>query len=112
MEDPAEPMLFSSCSLCKWRLRILVVIKLGRSFNRAKSTDFRVARKAVTVASRTLQCNRSLRASASEGAQFRLEEAVVLGVESSCDDTGVAVLRGSGEVLGEALQSQTDVHMT
>ena len=101
-------MLFSLCSLCKCRLRVCVVTKL----NRTKSTYFRVARKAVAVASRTLRCNRSLRASASEGAQFGLEEAVILGVESSCDDTGVAVLRGSGEVLGEALQSQTDVHIT
>ena len=103
-------MLFSLCSLCK---RKLPVCKLGRNFNRTKSTDFRVARKpiCITVAAQTLQCTRSLRAKASASAQCRWEEAVVLGVESSCDDTGVAVLRGSGEVLGEVLQSQTDVHI-
>ena len=34
----------------------------------------------------------------------------VLGIESSCDDTGAAVLTGSGQVLGEALASQEEVH--
>lgn len=34
-------------------------------------------------------------------------EQLVLGIESSCDDTGVAVLSSSGQVLGEALFSQT-----
>ena len=30
----------------------------------------------------------------------------VLGIESSCDDTGVAVVRGDGKIMGEALASQ------
>jgi tRNA A37 threonylcarbamoyltransferase TsaD/tRNA A37 threonylcarbamoyladenosine biosynthesis protein TsaE len=34
----------------------------------------------------------------------------VLGIESSCDDTGAAVITGTGEVLGEALASQEKVH--
>lgn len=38
------------------------------------------------------------------------EDVVVLGVETSCDDTGVAVIGGDGHVMGEALQSQTEVH--
>lgn len=37
-------------------------------------------------------------------------EALVLGIESSCDDTGAAVLTTSGRVLGEALYSQQDIH--
>lgn len=31
----------------------------------------------------------------------------VLGIETSCDDTGVAVVRSDGQLLGEALHSQT-----
>jgi len=34
----------------------------------------------------------------------------VLGIESSCDDTGAAVVRGDGTVLGEVLASQAGVH--
>ncbi len=34
----------------------------------------------------------------------------MLGIETSCDDTGVAVLRSDGVVLGEALASQHAIH--
>ena len=34
----------------------------------------------------------------------------ILGIESSCDDTGVAVISSTGEVLGESLATQTDIH--
>ena len=47
------------------------------------------------------------------GRESRVEETrVVLGVETSCDDTGVAVMRGSGRLLGHCLHSQTPVHKT
>ncbi|OXB60901.1 hypothetical protein ASZ78_009393 [Callipepla squamata] len=36
---------------------------------------------------------------------------LVLGIETSCDDTGAAVLDEAGTVLGEALRSQKDVHL-
>ncbi|XP_029461866.1 probable tRNA N6-adenosine threonylcarbamoyltransferase, mitochondrial [Rhinatrema bivittatum] len=36
---------------------------------------------------------------------------VVLGIETSCDDTGAAVVDETGHVLGEALRSQTEVHL-
>lgn len=36
---------------------------------------------------------------------------LVLGIETSCDDTGAAVLDEAGRVLGEALQSQKEVHL-
>jgi len=32
---------------------------------------------------------------------------LVLGIESSCDDTGAAVVRGDGAVLGEVLASHS-----
>ena len=34
----------------------------------------------------------------------------VLGIESSCDDTGAAVVRSDGKILGEALASQENIH--
>lgn len=35
---------------------------------------------------------------------------LVLGIESSCDDTGVAVVSSDGRVLGEALATQAELH--
>ncbi|EFJ52679.1 hypothetical protein VOLCADRAFT_102656 [Volvox carteri f. nagariensis] len=40
----------------------------------------------------------------------RTPAAVVLGIESSCDDTGVAVVASDGRVLGEAIATQAHVH--
>lgn len=34
----------------------------------------------------------------------------VLGIESSCDDTGAAVVRSDGVILGESLASQNEIH--
>lgn len=36
---------------------------------------------------------------------------VVLGIETSCDDTAAAVVDDTGQVLGEAIHSQTEVHL-
>ncbi|GLC34073.1 glutamated carboxypeptidase [Pleodorina starrii] len=49
-------------------------------------------------------------AAAAEGSASRRPAAVVLGIESSCDDTGVAVVTSDGRVLGEAIATQADVH--
>jgi len=38
------------------------------------------------------------------------EPFTVLGIETSCDDTGVAVVRSDGVVLGEAIASQAALH--
>jgi hypothetical protein len=37
--------------------------------------------------------------------------ATVLGIETSCDDTGCAVVDSSGKILGEALNSQQQIHL-
>lgn len=34
----------------------------------------------------------------------------VMGIETSCDDTGVAIVRSDGVILGEALASQYKIH--
>ncbi|XP_024142523.1 probable tRNA N6-adenosine threonylcarbamoyltransferase, mitochondrial [Oryzias melastigma] len=36
---------------------------------------------------------------------------LVLGIETSCDDTGAAVLDETGTILGESLYSQKEVHL-
>lgn len=36
---------------------------------------------------------------------------LVLGIETSCDDTGAAVLDDTGTILGESLHSQNLVHL-
>ncbi|XP_075036132.1 tRNA N6-adenosine threonylcarbamoyltransferase, mitochondrial isoform X2 [Mixophyes fleayi] len=36
---------------------------------------------------------------------------VVLGIETSCDDTGAAVVDENGKILGESLISQKEVHL-
>ncbi|XP_056913799.1 tRNA N6-adenosine threonylcarbamoyltransferase, mitochondrial [Takifugu flavidus] len=36
---------------------------------------------------------------------------LVLGIETSCDETGAAVLDETGEILGESLHSQKHVHL-
>ena len=33
-----------------------------------------------------------------------------MGIETSCDDTGVAIVEDNGCVLGEALHTQLKVH--
>ncbi|GMH37238.1 hypothetical protein BSKO_05111 [Bryopsis sp. KO-2023] len=35
---------------------------------------------------------------------------IILGIESSCDDTGVAIVNSDGRILGEALATQVEVH--
>ena len=36
---------------------------------------------------------------------------VVLGIETSCDDTGAALVTGNGTVLGEYIHSQQSSHL-
>src|SRR4030095_7055620 len=35
---------------------------------------------------------------------------LVLGIETSCDETGAAVVRADGEVLSDVVQSQVKLH--
>lgn len=59
-------------------------------------------------------CNRLLRVTYSHGSARGNavdDDLIVLGIESSCDDTGVGVVSTRGQVLGEALHSQLSVHL-
>lgn len=44
------------------------------------------------------------------GLPDRSKPFIVLGIESSCDDTGAAVVRSDGVILGESLASQNEIH--
>ena len=47
---------------------------------------------------------------AQSGLPDRTRPFTVLGIESSCDDTGAAVVRSDGTILGESLASQNEIH--
>ncbi|XP_069010996.1 tRNA N6-adenosine threonylcarbamoyltransferase, mitochondrial [Embiotoca jacksoni] len=55
---------------------------------------------------RLLQCRHAL-CSFGKASCSRL----VLGIETSCDDTGAAVLAETGAILGESLHSQKEIHL-
>lgn len=38
-------------------------------------------------------------------------QSLVLGIETSCDDTGAAIVDSKGNVIGEALHSQLQTHL-
>uniref|UniRef100_A0A1B6DRA7 N(6)-L-threonylcarbamoyladenine synthase n=2 Tax=Clastoptera arizonana TaxID=38151 RepID=A0A1B6DRA7_9HEMI len=40
-----------------------------------------------------------------------VKTAIILGIETSCDDTGCAVVDTNGNILGEALHSQQQIHL-
>lgn len=35
----------------------------------------------------------------------------ILGIETSCDDTGCAIVNDKGHILGESLYSQQEIHL-
>ncbi len=47
---------------------------------------------------------------AKSGLPDRTKPFTVLGIESSCDDTGAALVRSDGVILGESLASQNEIH--
>uniref|UniRef100_A0A8C0EVZ3 N(6)-L-threonylcarbamoyladenine synthase n=2 Tax=Bubo bubo TaxID=30461 RepID=A0A8C0EVZ3_BUBBB len=51
-----------------------------------------------------------LRSSSAQSGKQHLRK-LVLGIETSCDDTGAAVVDDAGNVLGEALHCQKEVHL-
>ncbi|XP_009484583.1 tRNA N6-adenosine threonylcarbamoyltransferase, mitochondrial isoform X1 [Pelecanus crispus] len=51
-----------------------------------------------------------LRSSSAHAGKQHLRK-LVLGIETSCDDTGAAVVDDAGNILGEALRCQKEVHL-
>ena len=56
------------------------------------------------------RATRSLTTTNSTSTAAAAAERFILGIESSCDDTGVAVVSTSGRILGESLATQIDIH--
>ncbi|XP_066143306.1 tRNA N6-adenosine threonylcarbamoyltransferase, mitochondrial isoform X2 [Euwallacea fornicatus] len=42
---------------------------------------------------------------------FKRKYAIILGIETSCDDTGCGIVNTKGDVLGQALHSQHRIHL-
>ena len=57
-----------------------------------------------------VQANGSVSYAAKSGLPDRTKLFTVLGIESSCDDTGAAIVRSDGVILGEALAKQHEIH--
>ncbi|KAG5891069.1 hypothetical protein JTB14_005706 [Gonioctena quinquepunctata] len=53
----------------------------------------------------------SRRVRLNEKRTYSTKRAIILGIETSCDDTGCAVIDTEGNILGEALNSQHLVHL-
>ncbi|KAJ1625278.1 glycoprotease family-domain-containing protein, partial [Pavlovales sp. CCMP2436] len=51
-----------------------------------------------------------IRAEALSGLPDRSQPFIVLGIETSCDDTAAAVVRSDGVILGEAIAKQDAIH--
>ncbi|XP_036434326.1 probable tRNA N6-adenosine threonylcarbamoyltransferase, mitochondrial [Colossoma macropomum] len=51
------------------------------------------------------------RCRAHRAAAAHIKPRLVLGIETSCDETGAAVLDETGSILGESLHSQKEVHL-
>lgn len=77
--------------------RIMISRRLSFSANRAICIGLRKLRREV---SRNFHLN----------CQHLFKSKVVLGIETSCDDTGAAVVNTEGTILGDALHSQMKIH--
>ncbi|KAK1165603.1 putative tRNA N6-adenosine threonylcarbamoyltransferase, mitochondrial isoform X1 [Acipenser oxyrinchus oxyrinchus] len=58
-----------------------------------------------------LKCPFALGSYRAACSQTALQPRIVLGIETSCDDTGAAVMDEAGRILGESLHSQKEVHL-
>lgn len=43
--------------------------------------------------------------------RYSNKRSIILGIESSCDDTGCGIIDTEGNILGESLHSQQLVHL-
>lgn len=114
--SPAKPVLLSALAdeqaLPKERL-----VGAAKEMARAKRKKLRGVAKAVdrglpNVVAYTpaTVANGVVSFQAASGLPDRTKLFTVLGIESSCDDTGAAVVRSDGVILGEALAGQHDIH--
>ena len=106
-------MSLALCRRCarSLHLRSALRIAAGLPANQRRLCGGLVGAKHIRAGKLRLLVRRLSEIASSSACVWR-EDAVVLGIESSCDDTGVAVMRGDGTLMGEALQSQAEIHQT
>lgn len=73
---------------------MLILSKTARVFSKPPKSNIFGLLRSFSVCPRRLFCHK-----------------LVLGIETSCDDTAAAVVDEAGHVLGEAMHSQTEVHL-
>ncbi|KAI0500165.1 hypothetical protein KFK09_018374 [Dendrobium nobile] len=81
------------------------------NYIRSRRPSFKIRNISLFPQSRPQRLSFSSSAIAQAGSIRSLdrEELVVLGIETSCDDTAAAVVRGNGEILGQIVSSQADL---
>lgn len=72
---------------------------------------FRLLRRAVLRKTQHYYSSNTSRPFRPLGEYTGVTRRLVLGIETSCDDTGAAVVDNWGRVLGEGLHSQTSTHV-
>ena len=60
---------------------------------------------------KSLHRNKKLNVNLKQNFSSHNKPAVILGIETSCDDTGMAIVDSTGKILGEALNSQLTFHL-
>lgn len=73
---------------------MLILSKTARVFSKPPKSNIFGLLRSFSICPRRLFCHK-----------------LVLGIETSCDDTAAAVVDEAGHVLGEAMHSQTEVHL-
>uniref|UniRef100_A0A336MN16 N(6)-L-threonylcarbamoyladenine synthase n=1 Tax=Culicoides sonorensis TaxID=179676 RepID=A0A336MN16_CULSO len=58
-----------------------------------------------------ITCHKLIRRGLSSSRSNQYERPLILGIESSCDDSGAAIVDGKGNIVGEALASQMFQHL-
>ncbi|GAA0156710.1 RNA processing factor [Lithospermum erythrorhizon] len=100
---PSLPFKISSLRLLKKSCSLLHSIKLSTTNIQLYSNHFQVNYNKCSLSA---HISSSRNRSASDFGDAHL---VVLGIETSCDDTAAAVVRGNGEILSQVVSSQAEL---
>lgn len=96
--------LYISLNACVKNNQCLNFILLTRQ------TMFAINRSKYT-GSATFHCSELLKTFTNNVASKVNRKRIVLGIETSCDDTGCAIVDESGKILGESIRQQTQIHL-
>ncbi|XP_072958226.1 probable tRNA N6-adenosine threonylcarbamoyltransferase, mitochondrial isoform X1 [Typha angustifolia] len=106
-------LLISSLSISRFALLLNPSLPLYRSkassLRRPLVSTFLLSWSLPSKSLSTVPSASSLRALDSSVHACDREDLIVLGIETSCDDTAAAVVRGNGEILSQVVSSQADL---